>query len=107
MFLPAPRCPSCKRAPLFETLLKVYDACPSCGANLGAHDAGDGPVFFAITIVGFLVMVSAGIVEYHFAPALWVHAALWIPLVIWGSLFCLRAFKAHLIALEYTLREKK
>lgn len=84
----------------------MQDVCPHCNAALGTHDAGDGPVFFAITVLGFLVMASAGIIEYHFAPPFWVHAVLWIPMIFGGSIACLRMFKAHLIALEYKLRDK-
>ena len=62
-------------------------------------------MFFGIVIVGFLVMTAAGIVEYHFAPPLWVHAALWVPAIFGGSILCLRLFKSYLIILEYRLRE--
>ncbi len=107
MSLLSPRCPSCGETPLFASLLKVHNACAKCGLELGKHDAGDGPTFFAIVIVGFLVMTGAGIVEYKSTPPLWVHAALWIPLIFGGSVFCLRLFKTYLITLECRLSEKK
>ncbi len=81
-------------------MLKVVDRCSSCGLALGGHDAGDGPAFFAIIIVGFVVMAGAGIVEYHYSPPMWVHALLWIPLTFILCIVLLRAFKEWLIALQ-------
>lgn len=103
MFL-NPTCPQCGKTPLFASLLSVRKKCDTCGLALGKHDAGDGPAFFGIVIVGFAVMTLAGMVEYHFAPPMWVHAALWIPMIFIGSILCLRLFKAYLIVLEYRLR---
>ncbi len=48
-------------------------------------------------------MGLVGVVEYHFEPALWVHAALWIPLTFLLSIGCLRLFKTILITLEFRL----
>lgn len=67
------------------------------------HDAADGPAFFALVIAGFALIAAVGVVEYHYAPPLWVHAALWIPLTFLLSIACLRAFKALLITLEFRL----
>jgi uncharacterized protein (DUF983 family) len=67
------------------------------------HDAADGPAFFALVVVGFAVIGGAAFVEFHFAPALWIHAALWIPFTLLMSIACLRAFKTILITIEFRL----
>ncbi|MBN8543953.1 MAG: DUF983 domain-containing protein [Alphaproteobacteria bacterium] len=100
------KCPACGNASLFTGVLSVVDACPSCGVSLKDHDSGDGPVFFAILIVGFLVTFSAGFVEYSFSPPFWLHAILWIPLTFAACFYVLRVSKSYLIHYEYRLREK-
>lgn len=97
----APRCPKCGEGKLLSGILKVREACEHCGLMFKFHDTGDGPVFFAITIVGTLIMAAAGVMEYHLEPPMWLHAALWIPLTFILCIAVLRAFKAGLILLEY------
>jgi uncharacterized protein (DUF983 family) len=98
-----PRCPACGRGRLFRDLLSINDSCGACGLVLKHHDAADGPTFFALVIVGFVVTGMAAYVEIHYSPALWIHAALWIPLTFALCILCLRGFKAILITLEYRL----
>jgi len=88
---------------VFKGALRSVDACAQCGLNLKKQDAGDGPAFFAITIVGFVVTLLAALVEIKFEPAYWVHAALWLPLILLLSILVLRVVKAYLIHLEYHL----
>ena len=45
-------------------------------------DAGDGPAVFGILIVGAIVAALALWVEFTFSPPYWVHAVLWIPLIV-------------------------
>ena len=54
------RCPACGEAPLFEGFLSVRSRCSACGADLSAHDSGDGPVAFIILIVGAIVVTLFG-----------------------------------------------
>lgn len=68
---------------------------------LAAHEKGDGPAFFAIVIVGFVVAGLASWVELAYEPPFWVHAVLWLPLIIALSLYVLRVAKAWLIAMQY------
>lgn len=85
---------------MFASMLRVVDRCAVCGLPLGAHDAADGPAFFTVTVMGFLVTLLAAWVEYAYEPPMWVHAALWLPLTLVGSILCLRWFKALLIGME-------
>lgn len=95
------RCPRCGRGPLFQGLLTVRPACPVCGLDFSAQDAGDGPAVFVILFLGLIVVALAAIVEIEFSPPMWVHLVLWAPLIIFGSIAMLRPFKAGLIALQY------
>jgi uncharacterized protein (DUF983 family) len=68
------------------------------------HDAGDGPAVFVIFILGFAVVGLAGVVEYLFRPPLWLHAVLWLPATIAGTLVLLRPLKGLTVALQYRFR---
>jgi len=95
------RCPRCGEGRLFAGLLTVRPACPSCGLDLSAEDAGDGPAVFVIFFLGLIVVGFAAIVEIKFAPPIWVHMVLWTPLILAGAILLLRPLKAGLIALQY------
>jgi uncharacterized protein (DUF983 family) len=95
------RCPRCGEGKLFTGLLTVRPACPSCGLDFSAEDAGDGPAVFVIFFLGLIVVGLAALVEIKFAPPIWVHLLLWTPLIVVGAILLLRPFKAGLIALQY------
>jgi uncharacterized protein (DUF983 family) len=102
--LRAPRCPNCGKGKLFKSMLGIVDTCSECGLVLKHHDAADGPAFFALVIVGFLVTGLAALVEIKFEPPLWLHAVLWIPFTFIASIVCLRSFKALIITIEHRLK---
>ena len=54
--------------------------------------------------VGFIVVGLALFVEFTFAPPYWVHAILWIPLIIILSFALLRPLKGFLLAQTYLTR---
>jgi uncharacterized protein (DUF983 family) len=56
---------------------------------------------FIILIAGFLIVGLAVVVEFIWRPPYWVHAVLWIPLVLIVTLGMLRPLKALMIALQY------
>ena len=47
------RCGACGKGRLFSAYLKLNEACPCCGRDMGAADTADGPAFF----VGFGVLI--------------------------------------------------
>ncbi|MFO0989108.1 MAG: DUF983 domain-containing protein [Alphaproteobacteria bacterium] len=100
------KCPRCGRGRLFKGFLAVAPACEACGLDLEKHDSGDGPAVFVILILGFVVVGLALWVELRYEPPFWVHAALWVPLIVIGALLMLRRFKATLIALQYKHRRE-
>ena len=52
-------------------------------------------------IAGFIVVFAALIVEFKYEPPFWVHAVLWLPLILAVTLLPLRPIKALLIALQH------
>ena len=98
------RCPRCGEARLFDGFLRLAPACRACGLEFGFADSADGPAFFIITAVGFLVAGAALLVEVAYAPPIWVHVVLWGPLVLILCLPLLRPLKGILVALQYAQR---
>ena len=94
-------CPACGKGALFDGLLHIAEHCSACGQDLRAQDSGDGPAFFAITIVGFLVVGLAAWVELTWHPSIGVHMLIWTPFILLSSTYTLRLFKALLIAYQY------
>jgi uncharacterized protein (DUF983 family) len=95
------RCPRCGEGRLFHGFLSIRPACERCGLDYGFADAGDGPAVFVILIGGFIVVFAALMTEVVYQPPYWVHAALWLPLVLIVTLVPLRLVKGLLIALQY------
>jgi uncharacterized protein (DUF983 family) len=95
------RCPRCGEGRLFTGLMTVRAACPACGLDFSAEDAGDGPQVFVIFLLGLIVVGLAALVELKFEPPIWLHVVLWTPLILGGAILMLRPLKAGLIALQY------
>ena len=95
------RCPRCGEGRLFQGFLSLRPACERCGLDYSFADAGDGPAVFVILIGGFIVVYTALITEIVYQPPYWVHAALWLPLILLVTLAPLRLIKGLLIALQY------
>ena len=95
------RCPACGEGKLFQGFLTLRPACERCGLDYGFADAGDGPAVFVILIGGAIVVFAALMTEVVYQPPYWVHAALWLPLILLVTLAPLRLLKGLLIALQY------
>lgn len=95
------RCPRCGEGGLFKGFLGLRPSCAHCGLDYGFADAGDGPAVFVILIGGFIVVFAAMIVEVLYAPPYWLHAALWLPLILLVTLGPMRPLKGLLIALQF------
>ena len=86
---------------LFAGFLGQKSRCECCALDYSFIDSGDGPAVFVIMISGFIVVGGALAVEMLYAPPFWVHAALWVPLVVITAVLPLRLVKGILIALQY------
>jgi uncharacterized protein (DUF983 family) len=95
------RCPRCGRGKLYSGYLNLRPNCDACGLDYAFIDAGDGPAVFIILFAGAIVVGSALIVEIKYQPPLWLHAVLWLPLMLAVTLWPLRAMKSLLIALQF------
>jgi uncharacterized protein (DUF983 family) len=95
------RCPRCGEGKLFAGFLTLRTKCDRCGLDYSFADAGDGPAVFVILIGGGIVVFAALLTEVLYQPPYWVHAALWLPLILIVTLVPLRLIKGLLIALQY------
>jgi len=95
------KCPRCGKGSIYSGFLTLRPACESCGLDFAFMDSGDGPAIFMIMIAGAIVVAAALIVEVKYQPPFWLHAALWLPLILATTLLPLRAMKSLLIALQY------
>jgi uncharacterized protein (DUF983 family) len=99
------RCPRCGQGSLFAGLLAIRPACPNCGLDLSAHDAGDGPAVAGVFIVGAIGVIAALVVDTKFQPPIWVHAVIWPPVILGLTLLVMRWAKALLVAQNYRHRQ--
>src|SRR3984893_9720982 len=95
------KCPRCGRGKLYAGFLTLRPSCEACGLDYAFIDAGDGPAIFIIMLAGALVVACALIVEVKYQPPFWLHAVLWLPLILAATLLPLRAMKSLLIALQF------
>lgn len=95
------RCPRCGQGKLYAGFLNLAPACDRCGLDYAFIDTGDGPAIFIIMLAGGIVVAAALIVEVKYQPPYWLHAALWLPLILATTLLPLRAMKSLLIALQF------
>ena len=98
------RCPNCGQGKLFRAFLKVADRCDACGEELHHHQADDAPAYFNIVIVGHIVVPLVLAVETAFAPAYWIHLALWLPLILALSFGLMQPIKGAIVAWQWAQR---
>ncbi len=95
------RCPRCGKGKLFQGFLTLRPRCEVCGLDFSFADSADGPAVFVMFFSGFVVAGSALVVEALYQPPFWLHAVLWVPLILLTTLGPLRPVKGLLIALQY------
>jgi uncharacterized protein (DUF983 family) len=95
------RCPRCGRGKLLKGFLTVRPQCEVCGLDFQFIDAGDGPAFFVMSIVGVIVVGLAMWLEFTYEPPIWVHMALLIPLTLVLTFLLVRPAKGLLIASQF------
>lgn len=101
------RCPRCGEGKLFVSILKPAKSCMNCDLDYEFIDAGDGPAVFVILIIGFIVTAMAMALQSSFAPPIWVHMLLWIPLITILSVWSLQFSKGIMIALQYKTKAEQ
>jgi uncharacterized protein (DUF983 family) len=98
------RCPACGQGRLFSGYLATPERCSECGEELHHHRADDAPPYLTILTTGHVVVPLIISTEVAYAPPVWVHTALWVPLVLGLSLFLLPRFKGAVIGLQWALK---
>lgn len=94
-------CPRCGAGRIFSGYVKVRPGCDRCTLDLSPQQADDAPAYFTIVIVGHVVVPAMLMVEQGYAPPLFVHYALWLPLAFVMTLWLLPRVKGVLIALQW------
>lgn len=96
-------CPACGKTHVFAGYLKVVPECLECGAPLGSYRADDAPPYFTIFIAGHLLAPIIFTVETTFHPALWLQAAIWLPVCALACVLLLRPVKGATLGLMLRL----
>jgi uncharacterized protein (DUF983 family) len=95
------KCPRCGRGKLYAGFLELRPNCAACGLDYTFIDTGDGPAIFIIMLASAIVVGCALVMEVKYQPPFWLHAVLWLPLILATTLLPLRAMKSVLIALQF------
>lgn len=95
------RCPACGTGKLFDRYLHVIDQCADCGEALHHHRADDAPAYFTIAVVGKIVVGLFVWLELAYAPPYWVHAVIFLPLLLTLALTALPIFKGMIVGLQW------
>jgi uncharacterized protein (DUF983 family) len=98
------KCPACGKGGIFCEFIKLKPTCPSCELNLQQFETADGPAFFAISLVGTLAGIVAGIYEVVAEPPLYMHLVVGLPIIAVGSYFTIRISKTLMIAHQMKLK---
>ncbi len=96
------RCPNCGRGRLFARYLKVAPDCANCAEPFHHHRADDAPAYFTMLIVGHVVVAGVLWAEITQVWPLWLHMAIWPPLVLALSLALLPRIKGFIVALQWS-----
>jgi uncharacterized protein (DUF983 family) len=97
------RCPKCGEGRMFKSYLKVADNCPVCRQELHHHRADDFPAYIVVSIVGHIMLSAALWIELTFAPAVWLHLAILLPLGMAMTLALLQPVKGVIVALQWRM----
>jgi len=99
-------CPKCGTPSIFphKFTLDVIEKCPECGIEIAEHDSGDGPAFFAGSILCFIMTPLALWLATIIDIPLWAHAIIWSVACIGFCILTMQPLKAYFIALNYKHR---
>ena len=97
----AGRCPRCGEGKLFDGFVSLKESCSNCGLSYKFADSGDGPAVFIILIAGFLIIAPMFYVENAYAPPIWLHLVVFLPLTLMVCLGMLRPMKGLMIGLQF------
>jgi uncharacterized protein (DUF983 family) len=88
---------------MFTSFLKVADSCVTCGEALHHQRADDAPPYFTIFIVGHIVIPLVFISERVWQPPYWVHAAIWLPVILGLTFALMPIVKGAIVGLQWAI----
>lgn len=94
-------CPRCGKGKLYDGVLTFAGRCGVCGLNFGRLNVDDGAAFFIIVGYSALVIPLALWLEFAMSPPIWVHVAVWVPVIVGGAILLMRVLKAWLAAQHF------
>lgn len=99
-------CPKCGHPSIFphKFTLDVKQNCGDCGLKIADHDSGDGPAFFALSILCFVLTPLALWIAAVIEIPLWEHAIIWSVVSIGFCFLTMQPLKAYFIALNFKHR---
>jgi uncharacterized protein (DUF983 family) len=94
-------CPRCGKGSLFKGYLTIRPSCEVCDLDFSFADPADGPAFFVMSAVSFLVVAiwTGWVIADH--PPVWLELIVVMPAMVLGCLGGLRPAKAWLVASQY------
>lgn len=95
------RCPKCGEGKLFKNGLDIREECDVCGFDLSKADPGDGAQVFVILIMGTIAALVGFILIGALDLAPWLAMTIIFAMILFGSIWMLRVFKATLVALQF------
>lgn len=98
------RCPNCGEGKLFKAYLKPVESCSACNEPYGHIRADDGPAWFTMVIVGFIIVPILVLVEMKTGLSLAVKIPLLCVLTTLLVLAILPITKALMIAIIWRIK---
>ena len=95
------RCPRCGKGRLFAGYLRLEIECSRCGLDFAPLDSADGPAFFVMSLISFIVVGFALYVEVTYSPPLYVHLLLWLPISLVLAIPLMRIAKGLMVGLQF------
>ena len=99
-------CPACGGGRVFAGYINVEEECSSCNVPLSQYRSDDVPAYFTVFIVGHVCVPGILILERMASPAIWIQAAIWLPLTLALTLYLLPRIKGTVLALLWVLKIK-
>ncbi len=87
--------------------MTIRDRCSDCGLDYSFADPADGPAFFVMSGVGFVVMMIFLVLEIAYRPSILFHLLITLPVLIVGCLATLRPVKGWMVAEQYVHRAEE
>ncbi len=97
-------CPACGSGRLFRAFLKPVHSCNACGEEIFHERSDDLPPYLVILVTGHVLLTAYMLTDSLMPDSLWVHLAVWVPLVIITALASIQPIKGGVIGLQWALR---